>query len=137
MKFHNIFYCKARKTMRITINLENTGIYKLKKLWFLRSVRCFSRIETGKNYVIMYSCVCTLDAEEVICDMSSSNQSIFYGISYRRVKWKRPLGFVILSVADLKRIRIPLDFFWCCFEKDFGGLCLSRYTYANEAAVAG
>ena len=23
------------------------------------------------------------------------------------------------------------------FEKDFGGLCLSRYTYVDEAAVAG
>lgn len=33
--------------------------------------------------------------------------------------------------------RIPLDVFWHCFEKDFGGLCLSRYTYANEAAIAG
>ena len=69
--------------------------------------------------------------------MSSTNKSIFYGISHRRVRWKTPFGFVILSVADLKRLRIPLDVFCFCFEEDFGGLCLSRYTYANEAAVAG
>ena len=30
-----------------------------------------------------------------------------------------------------------MDVFWRCFEKDFAGLCLSWYTYANEAAVAG
>ena len=69
--------------------------------------------------------------------MTSTNKSIFYGISHGRVRWKTPFGFVILSVADLRGLRIPLDVFWRCFEKDFGGLCLSRYTYANEAAVAG
>ena len=69
--------------------------------------------------------------------MSSTNKSIFYGIFHKRVRWKTPFGFIILSVADLKRLRIPLDVIWHCLEKDFGGLCLSRYPYANEAAVAG
>ena len=102
----------------------------------LNSLR-YIRVADGGCQCYLNSCMAQLDAEEVICDMSRTNKGIFYGTSHRRVKWKTPFGFVILSVADLKRFRIPLDVFWRCFEKDFGGLCLSRYTYANEAVVAG